>query len=326
MNATDLSRTWSVAAFFRACATAPVNLHAFRRAWGLAYGDLLDRGYHGTSDCQLAPYKVVGGQPHAPDCSLRIPLGLPFPPPCAPALVACGAVPPGWPEAAAQRLVDAMLRRRDPHYPPDWGPMPDLDTIFTDATGRVVYRDGFDDLRLWREELGITEDWDCLYQPGSLAILVESVSLRQVTDRIGHDRMPAFVTKLREEGPGPGDVHTYHFRVAFAAGSVCRAAVRGRRAAGAGAPGCGHRPGGERRRAGARRPSVAERANARRGRLIRCHDAGSSPSSSGTLPSLAVLLGVLLSAEAVHGQTVHSRVVGVTDGDSITVSFTISVR
>jgi hypothetical protein len=216
VNTTDLSGTCSVTAFFRACATASVDLHAFRRAWGLAYGDLLDRGYHGTSDCQLAPYEVVGGQPHAPDCNLRIPLGLPFPPPCAPALVACGAVPPGWPEAAAQRLVDAMLRRQAfrPQYPPDWGPLPDLDTLFTDATGRIVYRDGFDDLRLWMEELGITEDWEPLNPPGSLAILVESVSMRQLTDRIGPDRMRAFVTKLREEGPGLGNVSTYYFRVA----------------------------------------------------------------------------------------------------------------
>jgi hypothetical protein len=211
-TATDLSGTWSVAAFFRACATAPVDLHAFRRAWGRAYVDRLNRG-HLAADCPLAR---AGGRPHPPDCAPLFTAWLPLPPACEPALAVCGALPPGWPDAAAQRLVDAMIRRKAfrPCYLPYWGPPPDWATLFTDATGRIVYHDGFDDLRLWMEELGIDEEWEPLYPPGSLTLLVEYVSRRRLTDRIGPDRMRAFVTKLREEGPGPGDVHTYYFRKA----------------------------------------------------------------------------------------------------------------
>ena len=61
----------------------------------------------------------------------------------------------------------------------------------------VVYHDGFDDLRAWMEELHIEEDLSD--PPGALMPLLESVEMDTLTDRIGPDRMEAFVTKLRQE-------------------------------------------------------------------------------------------------------------------------------
>jgi hypothetical protein len=61
----------------------------------------------------------------------------------------------------------------------------------------VVYHDGFDDLRAWMEELHIEEDVSD--PPGALMPLLESVEMGTLTERIGPDRMEAFVTKLRQE-------------------------------------------------------------------------------------------------------------------------------
>ena len=66
--ATDLSGTWSVAAFYRAIADAHLDLD-----------DLSARCSADDDFC------------------------------CVPTLVACGALPPGWPEAVAHRLVRRMI-------------------------------------------------------------------------------------------------------------------------------------------------------------------------------------------------------------------------
>ena len=61
----------------------------------------------------------------------------------------------------------------------------------------VVYHDGFDDFRAWMAKLRIEED---LSDPaGALMPLLERVEMDTLTDRIGLDRMEAFVTKLRRE-------------------------------------------------------------------------------------------------------------------------------
>jgi hypothetical protein len=62
---------------------------------------------------------------------------------------------------------------------------------------RVVYHDGFDDLRAWMEELHIEEE--ITDPPGSLMPLLEHVEMRTLTDRLSPDRMEAFVAKLRQE-------------------------------------------------------------------------------------------------------------------------------
>jgi hypothetical protein len=61
----------------------------------------------------------------------------------------------------------------------------------------VVYHDGFDDLRAWMEELHIEEHLSD--PPGALMPLLESVEIDTLMDRIGPDRMEAFMTKLRQE-------------------------------------------------------------------------------------------------------------------------------
>jgi hypothetical protein len=68
---------------------------------------------------------------------------------------------------------------------------------YPNARRLVVYHDGFDDLRAWMEELHIEEDVSD--PPGALMPLLESVEMGTLTDRIGPDRMEAFVTKLRQE-------------------------------------------------------------------------------------------------------------------------------
>jgi len=167
---TDLSGTWSVAAFYRAIADAHRDLD-----------DLNNRCcVKGSNFC------------------------------CVSALTACGALPSGWPETRAHRLAKAMIWVMDwrdtPHY---------RDTFFTDASGRLVYHDGFDDLRLWMEELGVDEADDDL--PGSLVPLLyelqpvvrpvsrcadhpDPVTMDTLVDRVGPDRMAAFITRLRQEG------------------------------------------------------------------------------------------------------------------------------
>jgi hypothetical protein len=225
-TATDLSGTWSVDAFYRACESAHVDLDAFHLAWVRAWLTHPDHMPH-AKDCPITvahrhesdgPLCTARGAT-APHCGLTLTACLPLPPACGPALVACGALPPGWPEAAAQRLVVAMIKAKEfhkfdrPAYSLFWGPQPYRDTVFTDAEGRIVYRDGFDDLRAWMEALGFEEEDDPYDPPGSLRPLVEYVSLDALTDRIGPDRMAAFVTKLREEGPGPGPgpLSTYYY-------------------------------------------------------------------------------------------------------------------
>jgi hypothetical protein len=68
---------------------------------------------------------------------------------------------------------------------------------YPNARRLVVYHDGFDDLRAWMEELHIEEDVSD--PPGALMPLLESVEMGTLTERIGPDRMEAFVTKLRQE-------------------------------------------------------------------------------------------------------------------------------
>jgi hypothetical protein len=116
---------------------------------------------------------------------------------CVPALTARGVLPPGWPGAVACRLIRRMLDvqswRDTPH---------DRDTLVTDASGRIVYHDGWDDLRAWMEDLGGEESE--ADPPGSLMPLTCDPSIRDtLLDRIGPDRMAAFVARLREAGPDP---------------------------------------------------------------------------------------------------------------------------
>jgi hypothetical protein len=119
---------------------------------------------------------------------------------CVPALTARGVLPPGWPEGAAHRLVrrmiDLLTWRDTPHF---------RETLVTDASGRLVYHDGWDDLRAWMQALG-AEEFEA-DPPGSLMSLVltfvygDADRPDPLLDRIGPDRMAAFVTKLRAEGP-----------------------------------------------------------------------------------------------------------------------------
>jgi hypothetical protein len=91
------------------------ELDAFHGAWVDAYIDLVDFG-HRAEDCTHVP------------------------PNCVPTLTACAALPPGWPEAVAQRLVVAMIKARrfqdHPFYSLDWGPH------LHRREGRIVYHDG----------------------------------------------------------------------------------------------------------------------------------------------------------------------------------------
>jgi hypothetical protein len=128
---------------------------------------------------------------------------------CWPALTARGVLPLGWPAAAACRLIRRMLDVQGWRDTPHW-----RDRFITDAQGRLVYGDGFDDIRAWVEDdLGREEqEWD---PPGSFKFLAEcdtlwdpiteqSVDMRDpLTDRLGPERMAAFVKKVREEGPDP---------------------------------------------------------------------------------------------------------------------------
>jgi hypothetical protein len=129
------------------------ELDAFHGAWVDAYIDLVDFG-HRAEDCTHVP------------------------PNCVPTLTACAALPPGWPEAVAQRLVVAMIKARrfqdHPFYSLDWGPQPYRDTIFTDARVASSTTTGWDDLRAWMEELGFEETESD--PPGSLMPLTLDVA------------------------------------------------------------------------------------------------------------------------------------------------------
>jgi hypothetical protein len=129
---------------------------------------------------------------------------------CVPALTVRGVLPLGWPAAAACRLVRRVLNslnwRDTPHF---------RETLVTDARGRVVYHDGFDDLRAWTfDDFGAEEqDWD---PPGSLmSLVVDTVNLGSsnpedrakqdaLLERIGLDRMATFVARVCAEGPELG--------------------------------------------------------------------------------------------------------------------------
>ena len=109
-----------------------------------------------------------------------------------PVLTACGALPSGWPEGAAYRLavtlIQALLFRDTPHY---------RDTFETNLWGRVLYHDGWDDLRDWMEELRI--EGRLPDPPGALRPLLAVVGMSTLTERLGPDRTAAFVTQLRQE-------------------------------------------------------------------------------------------------------------------------------
>jgi hypothetical protein len=123
-----------------------------------------------------------------------------------PAFTACGALPPGWPEAVARRLAWTMFQAEHFRDTPAY-----RDTFVTDAQGRLVYSDGWDDLRAWMEELGIGEDG--LDAPGALRPLLEHVSMPTLVERLGPDRMAAFLTQLRQEGPALEHVTGWVVRV-----------------------------------------------------------------------------------------------------------------
>jgi hypothetical protein len=225
-TAMDLSGTWSVPAFHRACEDASVDLDGFHMAWLYAWLIRLDLGPRHACLDVAHRHEAYGPLCTAREAAPSLTACLPLPPACGAALTACGALPPRWPEGAAQRLLVAMVKAKDFLVPPvynlAWGPQPIRDTVFTDAQGRIVYHDGFDDLRHWMiEELGFEEEDDPIDPPGSLRPLVEYVSLGALTDRIGPERITAFVTKLREEGPGPGPGSPstyYYFRKAAVLG------------------------------------------------------------------------------------------------------------
>ena len=89
---------------------------------------------------------------------------------------ACGALPEGWPEAPARRLALALLR----------GSPVSREALVTDARGRLVYSDGWDDLRAWMEELGIEEGPDAM--PGTLAPLMDQVRDATARGASGRER------------------------------------------------------------------------------------------------------------------------------------------
>jgi hypothetical protein len=109
-----------------------------------------------------------------------------------PVLTACGALPSRWPEGAAYRLavtlIQALLYRDTPYY---------RDTFETNLWGRVLYHDGWDDLRDWMEKLRI--EGRLPNPPGALLPLLAVVGMSALTERLGPDRTAAFVTRLRQE-------------------------------------------------------------------------------------------------------------------------------
>jgi hypothetical protein len=117
-TAMDLSGTWSVAAFHRACEDAHVDLGAFHSAWLHAWLTRLDLGHRHACLDIAHRHEAYGPLCTAREASPPLTACLPLPPACGAALTACGALPPRWPEGAAQRLLVAMVKANEFLAPP----------------------------------------------------------------------------------------------------------------------------------------------------------------------------------------------------------------